>query len=81
MCRRQTELIRPVPEDAGGPNPKCRNRDSSPTRQFTDTVFEDTSPTDLKTVHDTFKDSSPTKFYIVFIFGKLKECPYFDKMK
>ena len=44
----------------------------------------------LKTVHrqnwrqftDTFEDSSTTKFYIVFIFGKLKECPYFDlKMK
>ena len=28
-----------------------RNRDSSPTRQFTDTHFEDSSPTDLKTVH------------------------------
>ena len=28
-----------------------RNRDSSPTGQFTDTHFEDSSPTDLKTVH------------------------------
>ena len=28
-----------------------RNRDSSPTRQFTDTHFEDSSPTELKTVH------------------------------
>ena len=27
------------------------NRDSSPTRQFTDTHFEDSSPTELKTVH------------------------------
>ena len=27
------------------------NRDSSPTGQFTDTHFEDSSPTDLKTVH------------------------------
>ena len=26
-------------------------QDSSPTRQFTDTVIEDSSPTDLKTVH------------------------------
>ena len=28
-----------------------RNRDSSPTGQFTDTHFEDSSPTELKTVH------------------------------
>ena len=28
-----------------------RNRDSSPTRQFADTHFEDSSPTELKTVH------------------------------
>ena len=28
-----------------------REQDSSPTRQFTDTFFEDSSPTDLKTVH------------------------------
>ena len=27
------------------------NRDSSPTRQFADTHFEDSSPTELKTVH------------------------------
>ena len=27
---------------------------SSPTRQFTDTVFEDSSPTELKTVHRHF---------------------------
>ena len=27
------------------------NRDSSPTGQFTDTHFEDSSPTELKTVH------------------------------
>ena len=27
------------------------NRDSSSTRQFTDTHFEDSSPTELKTVH------------------------------
>ena len=32
-----------------------------------------------KTVHrQGFEDSSPTKFYIVFIFMKLNECPYFD---
>ena len=30
------------------------NQDSSPTRQFTDTVFEDSSLTDLKTVHRHF---------------------------
>ena len=56
------------------------NGDSSLTRQ-------DTSQTMFwKTVHrqnwrqftDTFEDSSPTKFYIAFIFVKLKECPYFD---
>ena len=29
-------------------------QDSSPTRQFTDTIFEDSSPTDLKTVHRHF---------------------------
>ena len=29
-------------------------QDSSPTRQFTDTGFEDSSPTDLKTVHRHF---------------------------
>ena len=29
----------------------CGNRDSSPTRQFADTHFEDSSPTELKTVH------------------------------
>ena len=29
-------------------------QDSSPTRQFTDTVFEDSSPTLLKTVHRHF---------------------------
>ena len=29
-------------------------QDSSPTRQFTDTFFEDSSPTDLKTVHRHF---------------------------
>ena len=29
-------------------------QDSSPTRQFTDTDFEDSSPTDLKTVHRHF---------------------------
>ena len=28
-----------------------RKQDSIPTRQFTDTVFEDSSPTLLKTVH------------------------------
>ena len=35
---------------------KCNiwEQDSSPTRQFTDTVFEDSSPTDLKTVHRHF---------------------------
>ena len=45
-------------------------QDSSPTRQFTDTYFGDSSPTHLKTVHrhfwrrftDTFGDSSPTHF-------------------
>ena len=31
-----------------------REQDSSPTRQFTDTVFEDSSPTELKTVHRHF---------------------------
>ena len=30
------------------------NRDSLPTRQFTDKVFEDNSPTELKTVHRHF---------------------------
>ena len=30
------------------------NRDSSPTRQFTDKVFEDSSPRELKTVHGHF---------------------------
>ena len=39
--------------------PKCPvtqegEQDSSPTRQFTDTVFEDSSPTKLKTVHRHF---------------------------
>ena len=29
-------------------------QDSSPTRQFTDTVFGDSSPTELKTVHRHF---------------------------
>ena len=29
-------------------------QDSSPTRQFTDTVFEDSSPTEMKTVHRHF---------------------------
>ena len=34
----------------------CREReqDSSPTRQFTDTDFEDISPTELKTIHRNF---------------------------
>ena len=41
-------------------------QDSSPTRQFTDTVFEDSSPTDLKRQFtDTFEDSSSTLFYHV----------------
>ena len=35
-----------APESASG-----REQDSSPTRHFTDTIFEDSSPTDLKTVH------------------------------
>ena len=34
--------------------PYDREQDSSPTRQFTDTFFEDSSPTDLKTVHRHF---------------------------
>ena len=34
-----------------GHQQELRNRDSSPTRQFTDTHFEDSSPTELKTVH------------------------------
>ena len=36
----------------------------------------------LEQFPDIFEDSSPTKFYIVFILGKFKECPCFDhKMK
>ena len=36
--------------------PKCPvtqdgEKDSSPTRQFSDMIFEDSSPTELKTVH------------------------------
>ena len=33
---------------------QSREQDSSPTRQFTVTVIEDSSPTDLKTVHRHF---------------------------
>ena len=31
-----------------------QEQDSSPTRQFTDTVFKDSSPTELKIVHRHF---------------------------
>ena len=48
-------LVRKVPL----PGPKCPvtqdgEQDTSPTRQFTDTVFEDSSSTELKTVHRRF---------------------------
>ena len=46
-----------------------RNRDSSPTGQFTDTHFEDSSPTDLKTVHRQNWRQFIDKFYIVFIWN------------
>ena len=39
-------LRKSLPVGGGG-----GEQDSSPTRQFTDTDFEDSSPTDLKTVH------------------------------
>ena len=42
-----------------------REQDSSPTRQFTDTVFEDSSPTDLKTVHRHFWRQFIDTFYHV----------------
>ena len=44
-----------------------RNRDNSPTRQFTDTHFEDSSPTELKTVHRQNWRQFIDIFYIVFI--------------
>ena len=37
-----------------GKDERLREQDSSPTRQFADTVFEDSSPTLLKTVHRHF---------------------------
>ena len=53
-----------------------------------ETVYRQaSSPTRfLKPVHrqnrrqftETFEDNSPTKLYIVFIFVKLKKCPYID---
>ena len=46
---------------------KLWNRDSSPTGQFTDTHFEDSSPTELKTVHRQNWRQFINKFYIVFI--------------
>ena len=46
-----------------------RNRDSSPTRQFADTHFEDSSPTELKTVHRQNWRQFIDKFYIVFIWN------------
>ena len=45
------------------------NRESSPTRQFTDTHFEDSSPTELKTVHQQNWRQFIDKFYIVFIWN------------
>ena len=45
------------------------NRDSSPTGQFTDTHFEDSSPTELKTVHRQNRRQFIDKFYIVFIWN------------
>ena len=45
---------------------KQRNRDSSPTGQFTDTHFEDSSPTELKTVHRQNWRQFIDKFYVVF---------------
>ena len=44
------------------PSP-LKEQDSSPTRQFTDMVFEDSSPTDLK----TFEDSLSTLFYHIIV--------------
>ena len=47
-----------------------REQDSSPTRQFTDTDFEDSSPTDLKTVHRHFwRQFIDTFFITLLIYG------------
>ena len=43
------EILKGVPQGS-----ILGEQDSSPTRQFTDTIFEDSSPTDLKTVHRHF---------------------------
>ena len=53
------------------------NRDSSPTRQFIDTHFEDSSPTDLKTVHRQNFNSSSTNF-ILYLYGMSQFSPFFD---
>ena len=52
-----------------GEGQRERNRDSSPTGQFTDTHFEDSSPTELKTVHRQNSRQFIDKFYIVFIWN------------
>ena len=45
------------------------NRDSSPTRQLTDTHFEDSSPTELKPVYRQNRRQLIDTFYIVFIWN------------
>ena len=40
-----------IPCHIAGASVSCGFRDSSPTRQFTDTYFGDSSPTKLETVH------------------------------
>ena len=53
------------------------NRDSSPTGQFTDTHFEDSSPTELKTVHRHIEDSSSTNF-ILYLYEMSQFSPFID---
>ena len=55
VSNQSTQSLKPSAHTASSSSIRNRGeQDSSPTRQFTDTVFEDSSPTELKTVHRHF---------------------------
>ena len=49
-----------------------------PTRQFTDKVFEDSSPTELKTVHRHFQRQFTDKILYCIYIREVEKCSYVD---